>query len=313
MVVVDLHWMGLLCNVDSSILTLRLPHDFQVKFLSEEEAFELLLKLDKVSTKMEFAQHFVMNMSLINTEEKRLYYIYRSERMDIDTRKQGRMVTIAFPETGQLYDSVIRKIIRLLRLVTDGDIRVPYDFTYYNENGKITSYITRYSNWHVSTEKYHLKKEDMEFVSNLTEIDFPFKRKYIQLAFENYEDSYEAQHPTLSFLSIMIAMEVLFNPGRSELRYRISRNCAVLLGKDEKESQEIFSTIKNIYDVRSKIIHSGDSSNFDKENLPLLRHYLRESIKKIIFCDESKDTILGKLNTLGFGEFRKYGSVKLKN
>ena len=133
------------------------------------------------------------------------------------------------------------------------------------------------------------------------------------MSFENYEDSYEAQHPILSFLSLMIAMEVLFNPGKSELRYRISRNCAVLLGKDEKESQEIFSTIRNIYDVRSKIIHTGDSSNFDKEHLPLLRHYIRESIKKMILCDESKNTILGKLNTLGFGEFRKYGSVKLKN
>ena len=84
--------------------------------------------------------------------------------------------------------------------------------------------------------------------------------------------------------------------------YRISRNAAVLLGKDKEDSKTIFSEIKDLYDKRSKIVHTGNSNIINEEDLLKLRHYVRESIKEIIKVDKNKDELLELLNSCGFGE-----------
>jgi hypothetical protein len=74
---------------------------------------------------------------------------------------------------------------------------------------------------------------------NFIKIRYPF-RKTLQLAFNNFNLSYEVENVNLQFLSLMNGMEVLFNPsGGGELTYRISRNTAVLLGQDKIEAENI--------------------------------------------------------------------------
>jgi len=309
LVVSDVHWIGLLCNVDSSILQLKLPDGFEVSYFAEDEAIDHFIQLDKISKPSEFVIEFSLNRPCFNDDEKRIYYLHRSELLDVDIRQVGRIVSYPVSETDRLYDEKIRKIVRLMRLLGEGDIRVPYDYSYYEVDGQIESFITRYSTWHISNTRFHFNEDDQHLLNKLNKRNFPFKKNFIQLSFENYEDSYEAQHPILSFMSLMIAMEALFNPGSYELRYRISRNCAVLLGKSKEESLKIFSQLKTIYDIRSRIIHSGNQSEFDNEYISILRHYVREAIKMMIFIDEDKDVTLSKLNTLGFGEIENYDSV----
>lgn len=100
----------------------------------------------------------------------------------------------------------------------------------------------------------------------------------------------------------MISLETLFNPGRQELRYRVSRNTAVILGKEKEDSEKIFREIKKLYDKRSDIVHTGKSNTINEEDLLKLRHYVRESIKEIIKIDKNKDELLELLNSCGFGE-----------
>ena len=298
-----------MCNVDSSILQLKLPDGFEVRYFAEDEAIDHFTQLEKISQPKEFFSEFSINRPCFNDDEKRIYYLHRSERLDVDIRQVGRIVSLPVSETERLYDEKIRKIVRLMRLLGEGDIRVPYDYSYLEGDGQIDSFITRYSTWGISKTRFHFNEGDQHLLDELNKIKFPFKKNFLQLSFENYEDSYEAQHPILSFLSLMIAMEVLFNPGSHELSYRISRNCAVLLGKSKEESFKLFSQMKIIYDVRSRIIHSGNQSEFKYEYISLLRHYVREAIKTMIFIDENKEVILTKINTLGFGEIENYDSV----
>jgi len=101
----------------------------------------------------------------------------------------------------------------------------------------------------------------------------------------------------------MISLESLINPSDNrELRYRISRNIGVLLGKDKRDSEKIFSEIKQFYDLRSKIVHGGRKDIISPENILTLRYYVRESIKRFVKLGLRKDKLLTVLNTLGFGE-----------
>jgi len=100
----------------------------------------------------------------------------------------------------------------------------------------------------------------------------------------------------------MMCLETLFHPGKfGELRYRISRNTAVLLGgrNENENSKTIFSEIRKLYDLRSTVLHTGKKI-IKNGDLLLLRHYVRESIKEIYRLGKGKDEMLEFLNSCGF-------------
>ena len=131
----------------------------------------------------------------------------------------------------------------------------------------------------------------------------PFTESFLQLAFENFELSYQTHNINLSFLSLMISLETLLHPGdQGELSYRISRNAAVLLGNDKEDSIEIQGNVKELYRKRSAIVHTGKSNSMNEEDLLKLRHCVRASIKEINKIGRSKKEILDLLNSRGFDE-----------
>ncbi len=61
-----------------------------------------------------------------------------------------------------------------------------------------------------------------------------------------------------SFLLFAIALECLVLPtDKDELRYRLSQRVAQLCGEDMDQRLELAKRTKKLYDVRSKIVHSG--------------------------------------------------------
>jgi len=312
MVDVKLEWIGLLCNVDSSFLSVEFPHGFEVKYLPNMDTFDFFSQLDVNIDQEDFLMRYGRQMRCINPDDLGIYYLYRKVIFDLDADEKGLVSPSLVSEADRLYEEVIRNQIRLLRLVTDGDVRIPISFRHIrnerqqNNVLKQRSLLTRSSFWHISSELYHLNEENLEKINEIINLKFPFEHDYIQLAFENYEDSYESQHSILSFLSLIIALEILFNPGQHELRYRISRNCAILLGEDKETSDIIFKQVRGYYDVRSDIVHKGDSSSFNVECLPELRDLVRRSILKMVQLGDPKSDVLVKLNKLGFGDIENY-------
>jgi hypothetical protein len=99
----------------------------------------------------------------------------------------------------------------------------------------------------------------------------------------------------------MIATEVLFNDGSYELKYRITRGMAVLLGTNKNECHEIYSNMKKLYDKRSGLVHTGKAA-ISTTDVILLRHYLRNSIKELLRLRLSKTELSKKLMENGFGQ-----------
>jgi hypothetical protein len=120
------------------------------------------------------------------------------------------------------------------------------------------------------------------------------------LAFDNFESSYAIDVQNVAFLSLMNGLEALLNPGGGEITYKLSRNCAVLLGKDKRDAIGIFKDVKDLYDLRSSIVH-GATRNVEEGEILKLRGYLRESIKKLLKTNKPKEEVLDDLNERGFG------------
>lgn len=296
-------FLGLLANTDSSVLKVNLEHGFEIKEVSWAEGVNLIASLEKAS-EMEVSGKLFRDF---HSSESKLFYISNSFESGI--KKEGN-VTKHYPEIWEFkHDYVngyLKPIIRLMRLFKEGNILMPREYYYFMDNDapKLHSISSTELSFlsgpfdSIYTLEDSETQELQEFIQNTK---LPFNEPFLQLAFENFELSYQTQNLNLSFLSLMISLETLFNPG-SELRYRISRNVAVVLGKDKKHAKSIFSDIKNLYNQRSEIVHSGKSNIINKEDLFKLRRYVRNSIIEIYKIGKSKDELLEILDSYGFGE-----------
>jgi hypothetical protein len=195
-----------------------------------------------------------------------------------------------------------------MRLFKDGNITMPLQYFYKIENGKPHYLFKESIDRFVRNEIYTLKDEE---VSNLEDfiksVSLPFEQSFLQLAFENFELSYEIQNTGLSFVTLMIGLETLFNPGPQELSHRLSRSAAVLLGISKEESKTILDDIKkDLYKKRSDIVHLGKVNAANPGDLKKLRHYVRESIVEIYKLGaNTKQELLDLLDSQGFGHREK--------
>ena len=298
----EIHFMGLLANTDSSILNVTLDHGFKIRAMSGEDGVRLL----SIFEGLPYMEIYKKLMKFKCRSGDKLYYVVNSFESDIEVSNEG--VLTGFPSgmgefSSNLVHGYLNPVTRLMRLFKGGNICMPLEYHYFIDNNIPKSFMRMETHLYISSELYTLKSSEIlglqEFIQNT---ELPFKRSVLQLAFESFELSYQIHDRNLSFLSLMISLETLFNPGRQELRHRVSRNTAVLLGKDKKDSENIFVEIKNLYDKRSKIVHTGNSNSINEEDLLKLRHYVRESIKEINKMGDNKDELLKVLDSCGFGE-----------
>ena len=111
-------------------------------------------------------------------------------------------------------------------------------------------------------------------------IDFMEKNRIVR-SISFYKHAIETYPKHLRFLNLTIAIESLLSTSRHELRYKISQRAAWLLGNDSKDKKDIFKKTKDIYDLRSTIVHGGALKQSDLTKLDelilLLEGYLRSA------------------------------------
>jgi hypothetical protein len=135
----------------------------------------------------------------------------------------------------------------------------------------------------------------------------------MKLAYGNFMASYHLDDPKLVFITLMMSLEILFNQSTTELRYRVSRSVAVLLGKSRNKSEKIAKDLRGLYDIRSKIVHTGECDDLEKQKIVLLRNYVRKCLLKLFALGIKKDELITLLNELGYGDFSpKLLSIKHK-
>jgi hypothetical protein len=85
-------------------------------------------------------------------------------------------------------------------------------------------------------------------------------------AAQYYEASHDRPEPVERLIALAIGLESLFSPGdQGELNYRISQLVAQFIGNDPEERKTIFSSVKELYSRRSKLVHGAyDVDKYDK-------------------------------------------------
>lgn len=85
-------------------------------------------------------------------------------------------------------------------------------------------------------------------------------RRAMATAGDYFEGHHKRTTPEDQLIDLVIALESLFSPSdKGELRFRISLNAALLLGKDPEDRSAIMDFVMDMYDHRSALVHGGRS------------------------------------------------------
>lgn len=298
----DIHFIGFLANVDDSILKLNLGHSFTIEKKTQKEIMPFLCYIEK-----HYGREKRMDISPIEWQgdtpiKGRFYYcITAKDVTSFECTPQGGVVGKR-AEVKRIYGA-IRDKTRLLRLYKEGNILLGFSCMYYMKNSEPSVIASDREGPIADWTKFVLSDNDiLEAQSFMEKTKIPFKEDFIQLAFESFELSYEIGEPGLAFLSLMIALEVMFTKEREGLSYALSRNTAALLGNTREEATSIFLNIKNLCRKRGGLVHAGKRKEITTEDILQVRDYVRKAIKEIKAIDKSKNEVIKILNISGFGQ-----------
>ena len=294
-------YIGFLANVDSTIMNYKFGPGFKVEKLSTYEAVDLLQELEDIK-KFEIAEGILYDRNNINEAEDAVYIVKKQFNSitpidNMGNKKKMWRVSASFEYQ---FLNKYYNVINLLRLINGGNICITRE--YYLRHGQVKGFIeSQCTNLHVFTSLCSLRKDAIGRTKRLiSKCQIPFNEKSLQIAFENYEISFEQYHENMSFASLMFGIEALFNDSKGEITYKLSRNIAVLLGETISNAQLIEKNIKDLYDKRSKLVHNGEST-VDRSHIILLQNYLRKSIIAFNYIGKKKSIILADLKILGYG------------
>lgn len=296
------YYLGLIGNVDSTILNLELGGDFCIERRNKQEVVKLLSILfshSELDVECDIEDKFQYDR-----DDKWVYVISKEyDYWYYDTPKGAPVEEVVKAHHGISYhDSLIKKHFSILCLFSEGDIDVPISCFYrIDDDGPFL--VAGYEHERVLERDNRYSINDSQW----TEINKFLRTKhlslmenYLQLAFKQFETSYELNDEQMAFLALNIALEILFNDGRQDISYKISRGTAVLIGKTKEDALEVYRRVKKLYGKRSALVHSGDAKITEQETHEL-RDYVRRCLRKLFVTNIQKEVLCEHLTTSGFG------------
>lgn len=304
---VDSYYFAPLANAHGPFRSLKLPEPFRIERWPRTKIVRLWRQLAWMPKfEIEIQAHDRQVVQHGNASGHVIVGTLRHKDMYISTDR------IRWHEELEKLDEPLKRQIRLIGLYLGGQVDLAASYWYTLENGIPVLTTGGSSLWTLrdlpATVYRNTTEETNEFIGNNK---LPLSPEYLQLAFEHWEEAHRATQPHIELLSLMIALEVLFNVGAQDIRYRICRSAAVLLGNTPEIADGIFEFVKKAYDVRSKLIHTGRAKDLEKIQIWRLRRLVQNAILRLIDLKMSKDELSDRLNRLGFGHRSEVTPIRL--
>ncbi len=188
----------------------------------------------------------------------------------------------------------VRPLVQQLRLLKNGDVSCKTEFMIAADNRKV---ISRFNPifFPPATNKFIITDTDVIKFAQWYKPGFKVN-KLTDLAFSNFNISYDIVDAKAKFVTLMICLEALFKGGSGKIAHSISKNAATILSGDKAEYKINYRKVKNLYNVRSRIVH-GDML---KVNMAIMLDELQDLVRKAINFslnfDMSKDDFLTALD-----------------
>lgn len=295
----DVNFVLPLANVDDSVVGLEIMPNFIIETWKMEKLVKLIKEFEGDRPNIDGDIEYACGLS---GNSENVIVISGRVSKDIYWKKHDKSASFneKFFDHG-LFSKKVNDKIKLIRLFKEGQIDTKGIYIYDIDDGKIEPIASGdLGEGSIFPIPYSISPSEFKMLTIfLRKYNLPLELPYLNLAFENFILSYDVDHTELALLALMMGVEAIFNEGHYELKYRISRGMAVLLG-DKYDSNDIYKDIKNIYDKRSKLLHTGYCKELTFNDVGRLRFMLRETINNLLILNIPKSLLSKKLTEAGF-------------
>jgi hypothetical protein len=262
-----------LINFTSDADEIVLKDNLKIRKLKEEDCEAILYGNLAQSNRSEYV------VELIFEEEKRI-----GDDLNQKTAQDGI-------QRQQERSLVLNQVINVLRLYKSGNIIAGETFTRLVEPVIVLGVgLGHMSQMEFYINTYHLKKDEVPdfivFWENIESMDIS-KYKEFSLALRRLGFAMDRSRYDDKLVDMVISYEsLLFKKGESgELQYRISLRLSKLLENDYRKRADVKKAFKNIYKIRSRIVH-GSEYKIDVEIINNCEDYLRKALRKYLIYRE---------------------------
>lgn len=311
---------GLYVNVDNSILKLNpIIENFGYKFVSVnladfEKDFSNLVSLPKdfqsertlsiddgkYTVSAEFWDLILNHQSFGHSTlmKKEIILLKRIENFEQEVINNTITIGLSMTVSNEL-QNISRSLIQQLRLYKNGDIACPIEFQIISDSRKVC-----FKTWRPTKSHGHLElkitDEDVSALSKSIADKF-VTTPLTELAISNYNLSYEISDLKTRYITLMTCLESLMNLGAHQITHTVSRHLSLIISNSIAEFQINYKRTKELYDIRSSIVHGGKIT----EDLAKVTSELHDKVRAVInYClklNVDKKSLFEKLNAMGFG------------
>lgn len=262
------------------------------KFPVLHENSSVSLKQGKISTSLFFDDEFE-NYAIVRVKAKGVYTgSYPNSFMKGVMQSLNILIFILILNdviTFDYMDKYLPSILSSVQGIDENKITIDvvnHEFPNFSTHSKLSGVIENYYSKLIfdSGEVSALAVYNAFYIANEIINDNDKEILRIKSAIDWYIHSNITEDETMAFIQACMGLESIFGDDDSEggLTAILSDRCAYLIGKNIKDRREIKKTFREIYKIRSKIIHGVRSFLNENEKIMLFmaRQYLRESILK---------------------------------
>jgi len=310
-------------NIDKSILaTNRFIEKFGYKFISIsladlEKYFSSLFSLPEkfkskykvllgdidISISNEFYQALTNNREFGYSLLKDKEVIFLKSINDFDQEIINNTINnmgIAMQHFGNL-QNFVKALTQQFRLFKNGDINCNTQFQISKELRQVTSKSSGLLSTPTGRSLFSLSESEAEILGQQFTETFS-SNPLTELAISNFNLSYDIADIKTKYITLMTCLESLFNQGRDQIAHTVSRHLALIISNSEGEFEVNYSRGKELYKLRSAIVH-GDKTKEDlHEATEELQNKVRQAINYCLKIQLNKKQLFDKLNSIGFSK-----------
>jgi hypothetical protein len=125
-------------------------------------------------------------------------------------------------------------------------------------------------------------------------------KKEYELLFECYQNSFYQWSLDMAIINLTMSLESLIKT-ETEINHQIARTVAILNSNNKEEGNVIYSNVKKLYGLRSKIVHGDKPKSDFKHYYIALKAIVSRTIIEIIIFNLKKEKLRELIIQSGFG------------
>ena len=270
-----------------------LPKDFQSRgtVLIEDGKYAISGELyDLISKHQSFGHMTFMKNEVV--------FLKRIENYEQEIVNNNVDFSLAMNVYSEMYN-FNRSLIQYLRLYKTGDIASSLEFQINADTRHITLTVGGPTKV-VGHIEFILTDADVNILRESLLLNFS-STPLTELAISNFNLSYEIADLKTKYITLITCLESLINLGSHQITHTVSRHLSLIISNSIEEFQLNYVRTKQLYGIRSSIVHGGEI----KEDLSKVTNELQDKVRKAInYCLKlslNKNGLFEKFNAMGYG------------